>query len=51
MTCQDCIYHDKCEKQEKLMLTVNSLYELIYQHGVEVSCKRFESKGVIKNDR
>lgn len=49
MTCQDCICHDMCEKQEKLMLTVNNLYELMYQYGVDVSCKRFKSKGAIHN--
>lgn len=41
MTCKDCINHDKCEKQHKLMLTIDDICELVYQHGVEKSCPHF----------
>lgn len=44
MTCKDCLIHGICEEKEKLMLTVNNLYELIYQEAVEVSCKHFKNK-------
>ena len=44
MTCRDCLIHDICEEKEKLMLTVDNLYELIYQEAVEVSCKHFKNK-------
>lgn len=44
MTCRDCLIHDICKEKEKLMLTVDNLYELIYQEAVEVSCRHFKNK-------
>ena len=35
MTCKNCVNHDKCKKQDKLMFTIDDICELIYQHGVE----------------
>ena len=46
MTCKDCIHYAVCKEHEKIMLTVNNLYELIYQSGVEVSCKHFSTADV-----
>ena len=47
MTCKDCIHYAVCKEHEKIMLTVNNLYELIYQSGVEVSCKHFSTTDVL----
>ena len=47
MTCKDCIHYAVCKEHEKIMLTVNNLYELIYQSGVEVSCKHFSTADVV----
>lgn len=44
MYCKDCVKHDICAKWEKLMLTVDNNNELIYQYGVDKSCKEFEVK-------
>lgn len=44
MTCKDCIHIDVCNEHERLMLTVDNLYELMYQEGVEKSCKHFKNK-------
>ena len=52
MTCRDCLIHDICEEKEKLMLTANNLYELMYQNGVECSCEAFKNKAdVIEIDK
>lgn len=48
MTCRDCLIHDICEEKEKLMLTANNLYELMYQNGVECSCEAFKNKADFK---
>ena len=42
MTCKDCEDHDKCAKNEQLMLTVDNFRELVYRHGVDISCKDFK---------
>lgn len=42
--CKDCISHDICEKHKRLMLTVDNNFELIYQNGVQVSCRNFKDK-------
>lgn len=44
MTCKDCIHIDVCNEHEILMHTVNNLYELMYQEGVDKSCKHFRNK-------
>lgn len=44
MTCENCIHHDVCNEHHKLILTVDSLFELIYQYGVQYSCKSFKNK-------
>ena len=49
MTCKDCENHDECERREKLLFAIDDLYELIYQHHVDKSCKDFK-KAVTNND-
>ena len=44
MTCKDCIHIDVCNEHERPMLTIDNLYELMYQEGVEKSCKHFKNK-------
>lgn len=44
MTCKECIHYGVCEKRERLMLMVNSLYELTYQNNIECSCGFFKNK-------
>jgi hypothetical protein len=44
MTCKDCIHYKECDNQGKLMLTIDEICELVYQHHVEQSCPRFEPK-------
>lgn len=44
MTCKDCIHCDVCNEHERPMLTIDNLYELMYQEGVEKSCKHFKNK-------
>lgn len=48
MICKDCLNHDNCEKQHKLMFTISPYddCELVYQHGVEKSCLHFKNKAV-----
>ena len=41
MTCKDCKNHNECEKKGKLMFTIDDIYELVYQHGVQISCPDF----------
>ena len=43
-TCLKCLHHEICNSCEELMLTVDNTFELIYQHGVEKSCKHFKDK-------
>lgn len=42
-TCKECLHHGVCEDRDNLMLTVNNIFELMYQHGVEHSCVHFKS--------
>ncbi len=42
MTCKDCIHFGACKEHERLMLTIDNLYELMYQEGVENSCEHFK---------
>lgn len=44
MTCKDCIHHCICNEHERVMLTIDNLYELMYQEGVDMSCKHFRNK-------
>lgn len=44
MTCKDCIHHCICKEHERLMLTIDNLYELMYEEGVDKSCKHFRNK-------
>lgn len=44
MTCKNCVNHKKCDRQGKLMLTIDEIYELIYQHGVNKSCPDFTER-------
>lgn len=44
MTCKDCIHRCICNEHEILMLTVDNLYELMYQEGVDKSCEHFRNK-------
>ena len=48
MICKDCFHYDVCKEHDKIMLTVNNLYELMYQSGVEVSCKQFKSVDIVE---
>lgn len=45
MTCRDCEKHKECERLGKLMLTIDDICELIYQHHVDKSCPDFVKKG------
>lgn len=42
MTCKDCENHNECEKKEKLLFDIDDICELIYQHGVQISCQEFK---------
>lgn len=44
MTCLNCIKHDICNIQRKLMLTYNYSMKLVYQMNVEKSCNEFDNK-------
>ena len=42
MTCKNCINHNKCDNRGTLMLSINDLFEPIYQYGVDRSCPEFK---------
>lgn len=42
-TCKDCLHWDICKEHDRLMLTVNTFFELKYQNAVEQFCKHFKS--------
>lgn len=41
-TCKECLHHSICKDRENLMLTVNNIFELMYQDGVQHSCVHFK---------
>ena len=44
MTCKDCIHRCICKEHERLMLTIDNLYELMYEEGVDKFCEHFRNK-------
>ena len=44
MTCKDCVHHDECDREDKLILTTNDLFELIYVNGVDRFCHGFKER-------
>lgn len=42
-TCKECLHRGVCKDRDNLMLTVNNIFELMYQNGVEHSCVHFKS--------
>ena len=42
-TCKECLHYDICKEHDKLILTVNTFFELKYQNAVEQFCKHFKS--------